>query len=77
MKKYVCKIYLKNGKKGTGFFCNISYSGKNLHVMITNSHIIDSYYVKKNEIKKVTLNNDEDDKTIKLSDNRIIYSNKE
>ena len=45
--------------------------------MITNNHIIDSDYVKKNKIIKVTINNDEDDKTIEINDNRLIYSNEE
>ena len=45
--------------------------------MITNSHIIDSVYVKKNEIIKITLNNGEDNRIIQINDNRLIYSNKE
>ena len=36
MEKCICKIYLKNGKKGTGFFCKINYDNKYIPVMMTN-----------------------------------------
>ena len=77
MKKCVCKINVKEGINGTGFFCNISYKNKKIPVMITNSHIIDSDYAKKNEIIKITLNNGEDSRIIQINDNRLIYLNKE
>ena len=43
MKTKICKIYTKNGIKGTGFFCKINLPKKNtkLNVLITNNHIID------------------------------------
>jgi len=44
MEKNVCKIYMNNGIKGTGFFCKIPYKGSydsSLSVLITNNHIID------------------------------------
>ena len=42
MDKYICKIYLGNGKEGTGtgFFCKIPFHNKLLPVLITNNHII-------------------------------------
>ena len=43
--------------------------------MITNNHIIDSKFFKSNEIIKITLNDDEEDKTISINDKRLIYTN--
>ena len=42
MKSSVCKIYLDNGNKGTGFFCKIPYPDNKhlLPVLVTNNHII-------------------------------------
>ena len=45
--------------------------------MITNNHIIDSNYINNNKFILITLNNDKVDKTIKLNDKKIIYTNKE
>ena len=75
MKNCVCKIYLKEGVKGTGFFCKISYNNYNIPVMITNNHIIDSKFFKSNAIIKITLNDDKEDKTISINDKRLIYTN--
>ena len=41
MKKYIFKIYLNDGSKGTGFFCKIPFiNNKILRVLITNNHVI-------------------------------------
>jgi V8-like Glu-specific endopeptidase len=45
--------------------------------MITNNHVIDSNYINDNKFIIITLNNDKDDKIIKLNDKRIMYTNKE
>ena len=69
MKECICKIYLKDGTKGTGFFCNIKYKNKNIKVMITNNHIIDDKYIKENdriEIKLKYNNKKNDDKEKKI-----------
>ena len=53
MKKNVCKVHLKTGKKGTGFFCKIPFPDEYnlLPVLITNNHVIDqSYLNQENEI---------------------------
>ena len=49
MKNCVCKIYMDNGNKGTGFFCIIPYPDKDhlVHFLITNNHVIDESYLKK------------------------------
>ena len=74
MKTKICKIYLKNGKKGTGFFCSISIQNKNeINVLITNNQVIDEKVIKEKEIIKISINNEPID--LNLSD-RIIYTNK-
>ena len=83
MKECICKIYLKDGTKGTGFFCNIKYKNKNIKIMITNNHIIDDKYIKENDRIEITLNydkekdDDKDKRNIILNNNRKIYTNKE
>ena len=42
MKKNICKIKMKDGSQGTGFFCKIPFPTREklLPVLITNNHII-------------------------------------
>ena len=79
MKYCVCKIYIDDGKKGTGFFCKIPFSNKEnlLPVLITNNHIINETFLN-NKNNKITLsiNNDNEYKEIELKD-RMHYTNKE
>ena len=73
MKTKICKIYLNNGIKGTGFFCKINLPKKNtkLNVLITNNHIIDEKIIEGKEEITIKINN----KSCKLKlDNRIIYT---
>jgi V8-like Glu-specific endopeptidase len=73
MKENICKIYLKDGSKGTGFFCKIPYTNnKELKVLITNNHVINLEMEK----IKISINNDSVIKEIELN-NRIKYTNKE
>ena len=74
MKKNVCKIYLFNGIKGTGFFCKIPYNNKYLLVLITNNHIINEKIIEKEE--KILISINKKKKEIELKD-RINYRNKE
>ena len=73
MKNNVCKIYLSDGSKGTGFFCKLPYN--QLKVLITNNHVIDEKVLKGNEKILISINN-EKKKEIELK-NRIKYTNKE
>jgi len=75
MEKCICKIYKKDGKKGTGCFCRISYKNINIPVLMTNNNVIDENYIKSNEKIKITLNDDKEDRTIQLNNNRTYYSN--
>ena len=75
MEKCICKIR-NNMKRGTGFFCNISYKNKTFKALITNHHIIDDKFLKINEEIKLSLNDDKKFIKIKIGENRKIYSNK-
>ena len=78
MEKNICRIIIGN-VQGTGFFCKILFPNKNnmLPVFITNSHIIDSDFLYKED---VIINLDIKDETelLKLNlNNRIKYINEE
>jgi len=76
MKNSVCKIYRKDGAKGTGFFCVISYKNKTMKVLITNKHVINEEYILWNNIIAISINNGE--KYLKLNvKGRKIYTNEE
>ena len=60
MKSSVCKIYLDNGNKGTGFFCKIPYPDDNnlKPFLVINNHVIDESYLNKDKSFEITINND-------------------
>ena len=79
MEKCVCKICLKDGTKGTGFFCKIPLSKKDfLFTFITNNHVInDNYLNKEKEIKlKMNDGNKTSIKTINIK-GRFKYTDEE
>ena len=73
MNNCVCKIY--NKTEGTGFFTKIPFKSKLLPVLITNNHVIDIDDIKNNKIINIYLNNDKEEKTIRIDNNRLIYTN--
>ena len=77
MKSSVCKIYLDNGNKGTGFFCKIPYPDDNnlKPFLITNNHVIDESYLNKDKSFELTINNDKIKKKLNIG-NRITYTSK-
>ena len=77
LQNYICKIFIKKGGKGTGFFCNINYQHIDMPVLVTNFHVINQKYIEENDLIKITLNDDSEDKEISLKDNRIIYTHKD
>ena len=77
MQKNICKIYNKDGAKQTAFFCKINKDDKYIPVMCTNYHVINSEYIKKNKSINISFNDDKEEKTLKLDDKRIIYTNEE
>ena len=75
MKLSVCKIYLDNGNKGTGFFCKIPFPDDNnlKSFLITNNHVIDESYLNKDKSFELTINNDKITKKLNIG-NRITYT---
>ena len=71
MNNSICRI----NDKGTGFFVKIPYKSKLLPVLITNNHIITIDDIQGNRNISLRLNNDKKIKTIKLDENRIMYTN--
>ena len=77
MKKCVCKIYRKDGIKGTGFFCKIPYKNELLPILVTNWHILTLEEINYNKEIKLSLNDDKEFKVIKIDENRKIFSDKD
>ena len=77
MQKSICKIYMDNGDKGTGFFCRVPYPDKthSINCLMTNNHIIDESYLDKNKYIELSINNNKTTRTIKI-DNRRVYTSK-
>ena len=71
METNICKIKAN----GVIFFCIINFDNHIIPVMITNNHVLDEKYFKKNKVLKVTTKDDKIIRTIKLDDGRIIYTN--
>ena len=73
MKENICKIYLEDGSKGTGFFCKIPYiNNKELKVLIANNNVINL------EMEKITISIDNDNIIQEMElDNRVKYTNTE
>ena len=75
MKFSVCKIH-KIGKNGTGFFCNLPYKSKLIPFLITNNHIIDSEDIENKINIKISMNDGNEFKNIKIDETRIVLTNK-
>ena len=73
MNNSVCRIY--NNRNGTGFFTKIPYKSQLLPVLITNNHVINQEDILNNKTISIYLNNDGITKTIKLDNNRLMYTN--
>ena len=76
MKKCICKIYMDNGSKGTGFFCKVPFPDKDHLVpfLITNNHIINESYLKKDKRIDFTINNDRIEKKLVIGNRRVYTS---
>ena len=74
MEKNICKIYTKDGFKGTGFFCFIDLDkDKKIPVLITNNHLIDNNYIKENKWINITLDDDSEGRVIIIDENRKFH----
>lgn len=60
MRKNICKIYLNDGTKATGFFCKVPFPDKDhlLPVLFTNNHVIDELNLTKSSKVVLTINDD-------------------
>ena len=67
----ICRI----NYKGTGFFVKIPYKSKLLPVLITSNQAINIDDIQNNRNISIHLNKDMKIKTIKLDNNRLIYTN--
>ena len=80
MKENICKIYLKDGGNGTGFFCEIPFPDEDnlLSVLITNNHVINETYLNEEQKIVVSINNigNEIIRKIELT-NKKKYTNKD
>ena len=76
MKKSVCKIFKKDGQKGTGFFCKIPLNSKiYLPTFITNNHIIDEQYLNKENDILIKWNDGKNTTSLNFK-NKFRYTNK-
>ena len=75
----ICKIFVDDGSKATGFFCNIKHNNKEMLALITNNHVLNEDNIKLNNIIKICYNNKNEliYKDIIINKDRIVYSSKE
>ena len=78
MKKNICKIYMDDGSKGTGFFCKIPVLNKDhfITVLVTNNHLIDENHMKKESIIIFTINNDKIQHKLSIGERKVYTSKK-
>ena len=69
--KSICRI----NNKGTGFFVKIPYKSKLLPVLITSNQVINIDDIQNKTNVSLYINDDKKIKTIKLDNNRLIYTN--
>ena len=75
----ICKIFVDDGSKATGFFCNLKYDNKEMPILITNNHVLNEDNIKLNKIIKIGLNGKNDKnklihKDIKIDKDRLVYT---
>ena len=74
----ICKIFVDDGSKATGFFCNIKHNNKEMLALITNNHVLNEDNIKLNNIIKICYNNKNEliYKDIIINKDRIVYTSK-
>ena len=72
----ICKIHMNYGIKCTGFFCKIPFPEKEdlLPVLITNDQVVDKSNLVENKYISLTINNDQINKKIEITDRKIYFS---
>jgi len=78
MRKKICKIFLNDGTKATGFFCKIPFPDKDhpLPVLFSNNHVIDESNLTQSSKIVLSINDDKVKKTITIN-KRKFYTSKE
>ena len=80
LEKGICKIFMDEGGKGTGFFCYIKKGNSNisLPVLITNNHVLKEEAIKPGKKIKIAIYDNKNKqlkyKDIEIGDNRIVYT---
>ena len=81
----ICQVYISNGGKGTGFFCNIKHKDYNKYipVLITNNHSLGENDIKIDKTIKIALNEKNEYGSnkqiyidIKIDKDRLVYTSK-
>ena len=77
IKNNICKIISSDGKKGTGFFCQISFpqSSASIKVLITNNHVLSDKELSPEKTIQLKLYNEES-VNLSIGDSRKIYADK-
>ena len=75
IKDHICKINCKDGRHGTGFFCNIPFGWNNtLKVLMTNNHVLNLNDILPDQTINFTLNNDDEEYNIPIGNDRKTYT---
>ena len=76
MKNCICKIYMDDGSKGTGFFCKIPYPNKDhlLAVLVTNNHVINESHLGNDKSIYFSIDNDKIKNRIIIGDRKVYTS---
>ena len=78
MKKSICRININNGKKGTGFLCNVNLNDWDaLRVLITTDFIMNTNDIAPGDKINISLNEGKINKEIILDQKRKKYINQE
>ena len=77
MKNSICRIINNDGKKGTGFFCRISYNKKLKAFLITNNHILNEKEISNGKKVELTINDGKNPISFEIDDSRIKFTNKD
>ena len=73
----ICKIYINENKSGTGFLCRIRFPGELqfLHTLITSNKVINEEFFQKNNIIKISFDDDKISKSLEIVPERKFYCN--
>ena len=71
MKTSICII--KGKLNGTGFFCNINIDNEDIPCLITNYHVLDDKYIKKNKKILISMNDKQINEEISINEKDIVY----